>query len=124
MQSKLNPEQSGSNGQGDSTPATSSTRGASAVPAEVRDFVTDVGDLVSATTSLAGADLSRATAKLAERAAVAKAALVRMGSVVGDRAREGARFTDGYVHDQPWKAIGIGALLGLAIGVLIARRRA
>lgn len=118
MQAKLNTEEPGSNGQGEAT-----STAAAALPAEVRDFVSDVGDLINATASLAGADLSRARAKLVERAAAAKASLVKMGSAVGDRARQTARATDTYVHERPWQAIGIGALLGLAIGVLLARQR-
>ena len=38
------------------------------------------------------------------------------------KAKQAARATDAYVHDNPWQAIGVGAALGLAIGVLIARR--
>lgn len=124
MHSKLNTEEAGSNGQGDAMSTTATPRGAAAaLPAEVRDFVTDIGDLITATTSLAGADLARARAKLVERASAAKASLLMMGSAVGDRARQTARATDTYVHEQPWKAIGIGTLLGLTIGVLLARRR-
>lgn len=123
MHSKLNTDQPGPNGRGDATSPATSTGGAAALPSEVRDFVTDVGDLISATSSLAGADLSRARAKLVERATAAKASLLKMGSAVGDRARQTARITDDYVHDRPWQAIGVGALLGLAIGILLARRR-
>lgn len=122
MQPKLKTEEPGPNGQGDAASATT-PGGASAMPAEVRDFVADVGDLITATTTLAGTDLARARAMLVERAAAAKAALARMGSAVGDRARQTARVTDTFVHEQPWRAIGIGALLGLAVGIALARWR-
>ncbi|HEX6018622.1 MAG TPA: DUF883 family protein [Burkholderiaceae bacterium] len=39
-----------------------------------------------------------------------------------ERARRAARHTDEYVHEHPWHAVGVGAALGLLIGVLIARR--
>jgi ElaB/YqjD/DUF883 family membrane-anchored ribosome-binding protein len=39
-----------------------------------------------------------------------------------DRARRAARDTDVYVREHPWQAVGVGALLGLLLGVLIARR--
>lgn len=29
---------------------------------------------------------------------------------------------DGYVHDKPWHGIGIGATLGLVVGLLLSRR--
>ena len=37
-------------------------------------------------------------------------------------ARRAARHTDEYVHEHPWHAVGVGAALGLLVGVLIARR--
>ena len=39
-----------------------------------------------------------------------------------ERARRAARQTDEYVHDHPWHAVGVGAALGLLVGVLVARR--
>jgi len=38
------------------------------------------------------------------------------------RARQAARSADRAVHDHPYGAIGIGALAGLLIGALLARR--
>jgi len=39
-----------------------------------------------------------------------------------DRAKNAARATDDYVHDHPWQAIGIAALAGFLIGLLMNRR--
>ncbi|HTP72534.1 MAG TPA: DUF883 family protein [Burkholderiaceae bacterium] len=39
-----------------------------------------------------------------------------------ERARRAARHTDEYVHEHPWHAVGVGAAIGLLVGVLIARR--
>lgn len=36
--------------------------------------------------------------------------------------REAAQNVDTYVHDNPWKAVTIGATLGLLLGVLISRK--
>ena len=38
------------------------------------------------------------------------------------RTRAAAKATDEYVHAHPWKAIGVGAGVGLVIGLLIGRR--
>ncbi len=38
------------------------------------------------------------------------------------RSRRAARVTDEYVHDNPWQAIGLSAVAGLLLGVLISRR--
>tara|TARA_B100000700_G_scaffold328976_2_gene448701 strand:+ start:11292 stop:11663 length:372 start_codon:yes stop_codon:yes gene_type:complete len=39
-----------------------------------------------------------------------------------DNVREQADVCDKYVHDNPWTSIGIGAGIGVVIGMLIGRR--
>ena len=39
-----------------------------------------------------------------------------------ERTREVAKATDHYVHEHPWKAIGVAAGIGLLVGMLIGRR--
>lgn len=43
--------------------------------------------------------------------------------VVVVRSRAAAQATDDYVHDNPWKSIGIAAAVGFAIGLLVNRSR-
>jgi ElaB/YqjD/DUF883 family membrane-anchored ribosome-binding protein len=43
-----------------------------------------------------------------------------LDSTVRDGARQAAKVTDSYVHDNPWRAIGIGALAGLLLGYLVS----
>ncbi|MDX1951153.1 MAG: hypothetical protein SFY81_03155 [Verrucomicrobiota bacterium] len=38
------------------------------------------------------------------------------------RTREAAIATDSYVHEKPWKAIGIAAMLGFIAGMILAPR--
>lgn len=118
---------SGANGQGDDslTPALATTAAdASPVAREVRGFLADIEDLVKSTTSLTGEDLVRAKARLAERVAMAKASVTKLGGAIADRARDTARTTDAYVHDRPWQAMGLAAAVGLLIGFVLTRRGA
>jgi ElaB/YqjD/DUF883 family membrane-anchored ribosome-binding protein len=39
------------------------------------------------------------------------------------RARQAAKATDEYVHDNPWKSMGYVAVAGMIVGLLITRRR-
>jgi len=39
-----------------------------------------------------------------------------------DQAKEAARSADEYVHQHPWGAVGIAAVAGLIVGVMISRR--
>lgn len=38
------------------------------------------------------------------------------------RTQAAAQATDVYVHERPWQAVGVGAAVGLLIGLLVARR--
>lgn len=64
--------------------------------------------------------------ELRERAeGVLKEASERFAQIEQDlmrRGREAAHATDEWVHLNPWSSIGIGAGVGLLIGMLIARR--
>lgn len=89
---------------------------------EFQDVLSDIEDLVKTTTSLTGEDLTRAKAKISERVASAKQTVALMAGAITDRARKTVKVTDGYVHEQPWQSIGIGAALGLLVGFVLARR--
>lgn len=38
------------------------------------------------------------------------------------KAKAAAQFTDEYVHDNPWQAVGVGVVVGFLVGVLVSRR--
>lgn len=118
--------ESDSNGHG-TRPSRPAVAAAAADPApaagEFQNFIADIEDLVTSMSTLTGEDLARARAKLSERIAVARESIAGMGDEIGDRARKAAHDTDRYVHENPWQAIGIGAALGLLVGVLVARHK-
>jgi ElaB/YqjD/DUF883 family membrane-anchored ribosome-binding protein len=89
---------------------------------DLHEFINDVETLVKEATTLTGDDLVRAKAKLSMRLAAARNSVAEMGTDIAQRARNGAKATDSYVHEQPWKAIGAGAALGLLAGFALARR--
>jgi ElaB/YqjD/DUF883 family membrane-anchored ribosome-binding protein len=39
-----------------------------------------------------------------------------------DRAKDAARATDDYVHDNPWQAVGVAAAIGFIAGMALSRR--
>ena len=123
MQAKLNAAEPG-NGQGVEAPpaALATTSRSSALSREAHNFLADIEELVKATTSLTGEDLARAKARLAERIAAAKASVEKIGGDIAEGTRRAAQATDGFVHERPWQAVGIGAGLGVLVGFLIARR--
>jgi ElaB/YqjD/DUF883 family membrane-anchored ribosome-binding protein len=89
---------------------------------EFRSFVADVEDLIKATNTLTGDELNRAKAKLEQRISAAKSSVEVLGAAIAERARQGAKTADNYVHEQPWTAIGASAGVGLVVGYLLSRR--
>lgn len=89
---------------------------------ELRSFVADVEDLITSKTPLTAEDFARVKTRLRERAASAKASLETKRAGVRAQARQKAAVTNQYVHDNPWKSAGVGAGVGLLLGLVLARR--
>jgi len=90
---------------------------------DLRVVVADAEDLLRATAGQAGEKVSAARERIQENLAAAKQRLAAAQDAVVARTKEAAKVTDEYVHENPWKAVGIGAGVGLIIGMLIARGR-
>lgn len=89
---------------------------------DMRIVIADAEELLRATASQAGEKVSAAREKIQESLRVAKVKLAEVEDLVIDRTKQAARATDEFVHDHPWKAVGIAAGVGLIIGLLIGRR--
>jgi ElaB/YqjD/DUF883 family membrane-anchored ribosome-binding protein len=89
---------------------------------EFSNFISDIEHLISSMTTLTGKDLERAKEKLAERVETAKVTLTEASGRIAETARQSARATDTYVHEHPWQSVGIGAILGLLVGIAVSRR--
>lgn len=48
--------------------------------------------------------------------------LTDAGETVSAKAREASDCTNKYVHDHPWSSVGIGAAVGLVLGILLTKR--
>ena len=79
-------------------------------------------ELLPVTSTNTEAGYSAARKKLEHSLRVARDELEQIQDAARLKAKQAARATDDYVHDNPWQAIGVGAAIGLAIGVLIGRR--
>ena len=89
---------------------------------DFRAVVDGAEELLRVTSTNTEAGYSAAKTKLEHSLKVARDELDRIERAARLKAKQAARATDAYVHDNPWQAIGVGAALGLAIGLLIARR--
>lgn len=94
----------------------------SGISREFNNFVTDMEDLIKSTTSLTGEDLAAAKVKLEARIAAARDSMAELGGTITQRARKSAAATNNYVRENPWQAIGVGALVGVLLGYVLGRR--
>jgi ElaB/YqjD/DUF883 family membrane-anchored ribosome-binding protein len=52
----------------------------------------------------------------------AQSAASDAASQIGGQARHIGKRTDGFVRDNPWQVIGVAAVVGLAVGLVVGRR--
>jgi ElaB/YqjD/DUF883 family membrane-anchored ribosome-binding protein len=90
--------------------------------ADLKVVIEDAEELLKATASQAGEKVAAARLKIQDSLDVAKAKLAHLGIAGIDKAKEAAAATDDFVHEHPWKAVGIGAAIGVIVGMLISRR--
>ncbi len=89
---------------------------------DLKVVIADTEELLRATTDVAGEKMGELRERLGVRLRDAKDRVVDLEHAMIDKTKAAARATDDFVHDQPWKAVGVAAALGLALGVLIGRR--
>ncbi len=85
--------------------------------------VADAEELLRATAGQAGEKVNVARERIQESLSAAKVLLEDADEAMMEKTREAARATDEYVHDNPWRAVGIAAGVGLVVGMLISRGR-
>ena len=89
---------------------------------EFHTLVEAMEDVFSAAAEDSGEKFSelKGQAQATLRKARAKLGAVEKGAVA--KARKIASDSDDYVHENPWTAVGVGAAVGLLLGLLIGRK--
>jgi ElaB/YqjD/DUF883 family membrane-anchored ribosome-binding protein len=90
--------------------------------ADFKRAVTDAEALLKATAKHGGGELDEVRGRAEESLRVAKERLAEERAALLGRTKEAARATDAYVHDNPWRAIGVAGGVGLLVGLLTGRR--
>ena len=90
--------------------------------ADLKLVISDAEALLRATAGKAGETATAAREKMQETLDSAKLKLGPLGEEAAEQARAAAHATDDYVRKNPWQAVGIAVLAGIALGLLISRR--
>ena len=89
---------------------------------ELKALVRDAQALFDEATAAGGAKAEELRAQGMKMLDHAIAAAHDLQETAMRKGRKIAHDTDEYVHDNPWRAIGIAGVAGLLIGMLIAKR--
>lgn len=90
--------------------------------ADFKVVVADAEALLKATANQGGEKVAELRARTEESLNAVKAKISEAQASVVEKSKAAARATDTYVHDNPWKAIGTAAGIGLIVGILLGRR--
>jgi len=90
--------------------------------ANLKTLISDSEELLRASAGQAGEKISAARERIQASLATAKVKLGEAERAAVEQAKKAARVTDEYVQENPWQAVGIAAVAGLVLGVLISRR--
>jgi ElaB/YqjD/DUF883 family membrane-anchored ribosome-binding protein len=90
--------------------------------ADLRLVVADAEELLRTTAGQAGEGAAELRNKVQASLARARDGLAEAQEAAITKAKAAGRAADDYVHDNPWRSIGIAAGFGLLVGLLIGRR--
>lgn len=102
------------------TPSPESTR--AKIADEFATAMSEAQDMLQRAASETGDKARDMRSQVENKLLHAKLRLQELEGEAVDRAKNAARVTDDYVHDHPWQAIGVAAMIGFVIGLLMNRR--
>jgi ElaB/YqjD/DUF883 family membrane-anchored ribosome-binding protein len=79
------------------------------------------GVLLKDVASATGEGLASAGSQVRQKLNDAASVLDETRVVALDKAKTATKITEKYVQDHPWKSVGISAVIGLALGILLKR---
>ena len=89
---------------------------------DLKTVVSDAEQWLRQGSHLTGEDFAAAKDKFERTLRTAKDDLVKLEETVVEKTKQAAKATDEYVHDNPWKSVGLGVAIGVVIGMLVARK--
>jgi ElaB/YqjD/DUF883 family membrane-anchored ribosome-binding protein len=90
--------------------------------ADLKLVVNDAEELLKITAGQAGDKVTAVRERLQRGLEQAKAKLGELEDRAVAQTKAAAHATDAYVHENPWKSVGIAAGAGVLFGLLLSRR--
>lgn len=89
---------------------------------DLHQGIADAEEMLKLTANQAGEHTAQLRERVRDRMSKAKVELQHLQQATVEKAKAAGHATDVFVHDNPWKSIGIAAGIGLVVGLLISRR--
>lgn len=90
--------------------------------ADLRQVIADTEELLRMSAHEVGDSAVEVRGRIQERLKAARVELDELQDAAFAKVKAAGHATDEFVHENPWKAIGIAAGIGLVVGLLISRR--
>lgn len=90
--------------------------------AELKSLADTLEEVLNSSTDKSKAELDKLRAKAESALKDTRVCLSHAGEKLAHQTKQLAAQADDYVRDNPWAGIGIGAAVGLVLGVLLMRR--
>ena len=89
---------------------------------DLRVVIGDAEEVLRMTADQVGESAADLRSRVQIRMNQAKVDLLHLQDAAVAKAKAAGHATDEFVHENPWKSIGIAAGIGLVVGLLIGRR--
>ena len=89
--------------------------------ADLKMVIADAEELLRLTAGQAGDKTAELRLRMQARMEQAKDDLARLQDAAMGSAKDAGRAADVYVHENPWRAIGVAAGIGFLLGMLVSR---
>jgi ElaB/YqjD/DUF883 family membrane-anchored ribosome-binding protein len=89
---------------------------------ELKAVIKDAENLLKNTEGQEGEGFKSARARFESTLNNAKDELLHLEQDMVEKLRDAAHVTDEYVKGHPWNSVGMGACLGLLVGLLVGRK--
>ena len=90
--------------------------------AELKSLADTLEDVLDTSTDKSKSELDKLRSKAEQALRESRARLSDAGEAISHQTREAATKADNYVRENPWTGVGIGAAVGVVLGILLARR--
>lgn len=89
---------------------------------DLRVVIADAEELLRITADQAGEGVADIRSRVQAKMDQAKIDLIQLQDAAVAKVKAAGHATDEFVHENPWKSIGIAAGIGLVVGLLVGRR--